>query len=199
MGNELEAFSAPPFGDWHFLVRKHQDLSTKFVRKMIEVYRTEAEPMVGFMRRAYSLLRLCIEEAVRWDVMGQDEPVLQEAVLALMLSMRNFEMSALPAEAQQWAIYSTMTEVNLRKMGTDILLERSCITILPSFDEAMADEDMRMELLSLLPMRMMPGAVAMSEAQILARGEAQGSSFEGYTVEGRASSPFDGLMHGAEL
>ena len=156
--------------------------------------------MVSFMRRAHALNRLCMEEAVRREILSNGgQPVLQEAILSMMLSMRAFERSAIPDEGHEWCLYSTLTEVNLRKLGTDVFMERSCISVLPFFAEAWLNEDMRMEIMSLMPMRMQPGAVVMSEAQIRARGEAQGSNFEGRTIVGRLSSVFDGLMHANEV
>ena len=198
-GNNIELFSAPPYGDWMFLVRKHQDLGVQFMRNMVRQYRTEAETMTAFMRRAHSLVRLAMEEAVRREVLGLDgEPVQQEAMLSLMLSMRTFERSQIPLEGQEWCLYGTLSEDNLRRMGTDIFLGRSSIRLLPSWPEAWMNEDLRLEIMSLMPMVMEPGAAFMSAVQIVARGEAQGYNFEGVTVAGRLMSPFDGLMHADE-
>ena len=198
-GNHLEVFSTPPNGDWGYLMRKHQDLAVLLQRNLVRLYKTPGESMVMFMRRSHSLVRLALEEAVRREVMGLYEtPLRQEATLSLMLSMRSFERSQIPPEAQEWCLYGTLSEVNLRRMGSDIFLGRSNMRLLPSWPEAWLNEDLRLELMSLMPMVMEAGAVQMSAVQIVARGEAQGYNFEGVTVSGRLMSPFDGLMHADE-
>ena len=197
-GNELSSMSTPPYGDWGWLIRKHQDLSVQMMRGLMRLYHVGPEGTVRFMSRAHAVLRLAMEEAVRRELLSLDGfPLRQEALLSIVLTMHRFERSQVPVEGHRWLIYNSLTEEALRNMGTDVFLERSSIRRLPSFGEAWRHEDLRFEMISLLPCYLAPEGVAMSVSEIRARGEAQGSSYGGVTVMGRLSSHFEGLMHEA--
>ena len=199
IGNELSAMSTPPYGDWGWLIRKVQDLSVEMMRGLMLRYHVGPEGTVHFMTRAHAVLRLAVEEAVRRELLSLDGyPLRQEAVLSLCLTMHRFERSQVPTEGHRWLMFNSLTEEALRSMGTDVFLERSSLRRLPSFEAAWRNEDLRFEMISLLPCYLAPEGVAMSVTEIRARGEAQGSDYNGVAIIGRLMSHFEGLMHGAQ-
>ena len=72
-GSVLDDAVPPPKGDWGWPLRRCQDLATISVRMFAQLYLRGAEDAEAFVRRAMSLVKLCLEEAVRRILMGTEE------------------------------------------------------------------------------------------------------------------------------
>ena len=64
-GSVLDDAVPPPKGDWGWPLRRCQDLAAISVRMFAQLYLRAAEDAEAFVRRAMSLVRLYMEEAVR--------------------------------------------------------------------------------------------------------------------------------------
>ena len=60
--NCLEAFK--PMSDFGWILRSFEDWGTKFVRILVKMYSHEAEAQEETFRKAWTVMRLVIEEAV---------------------------------------------------------------------------------------------------------------------------------------
>ena len=64
-GSVLDGAVPPPKGDWGWPLRRCQDLAAISVRMFAQFYLRGDEGAEAFVRRAMSLVRLYMEEAVR--------------------------------------------------------------------------------------------------------------------------------------
>ena len=168
----LENFSPPPFGSWSWMLRQMKDLSVDTLRTLVEVYLRagSTEAIAAFMERGMVVVRLCLEEALSRQLQGcsSEDPVQMRAYLSMMLSLHELEENNHPEVAMNLRLFSTLTEGALRTMGLQVRGATISLRSLPSFAQAMAFEDMRVEVLSLLPVEVNDDEVAMTTEEVRA-------------------------------
>ena len=130
--------------------------------------------------------RLCLEEALSRELQGcsSEDPVQTRAYLSMMLSLHVLEENNHPEVAMSMRLFSTLTEGALRTMGLQVRGGTISLRLLPSFAQAMAFEDMRVEVLSLLPVEVNDDEVAMTTEEVRAIHLGLGIQYE----EGEAPS-----------
>ena len=78
----LSRFSPPPYRDWGWAVRKLNDLSVTYLRVLVGLYlRNSNEPLRDFQRRAMSLIRLYLEEALCRSVAAAEGVALKDGLI----------------------------------------------------------------------------------------------------------------------
>ena len=91
--------------------------------------------------------------------------------------MRQFEADTLPEAHDQLGIFWTFTEGNVRSIATKVSrTEETSIEMLPSYAEVMKSADMRVEAFSLKLVRTMPASITMSQEEVKALIEGNGST-----------------------
>ena len=84
--------SIKPMGDLSWGLRQIEDWATKYVRTLVAQYRHEGEPFEKTVSKAYSCMRIVIEESVHRTLMShRNSEVMRAAYCALVLTLRNFE------------------------------------------------------------------------------------------------------------
>ena len=81
-----------PMGDLSWGLRQIEDWATKYVRTLVAQYRHEGEPFEKTVSKAYSCMRIVIEESVHRTLMShRNSEVMRAAYCALVLTLRNLE------------------------------------------------------------------------------------------------------------
>ena len=177
----LQGFSPAPRGDWGWFLRKITDICVKAMRHLVVTYYRNPQLRTS-MDRAQTLVRLYVEEAFHRVLYHTDSPILRQAYCSLMVSMRDLELSALPYEG----FFTTFNEDFVRRLGAAVHRnEGTTLENLASYPSVMLFPELRVEIFSLMSVRIAPNTIAMNHAEIKALIEANGSSLEpGEATEG---------------
>ena len=192
----LEGFSPPPRGDWGWLLRKSEDLSTRGLRQLMRFYRQPGDDIAEFLEDGMSLVRLYMEEAFHRVLLSTDEPLRKRAICSLMCTMRSFETHMIPAQQASLGVFFTFTEENVRAMALRISQqpEDTSIEICPSFPRVMSS-CMQIEVLSLMQVKPEEGAIHISNEEVRALLDYHGHRLrETEVVPGASSSRFEDLF-----
>ena len=76
-GSVLDDAVPPPKGDWGWPMRHCHDLAVTTLRMLVQLYMGGEEGAAAFVKRAMSLVRLYMEEAVRRILMGTAEATMR--------------------------------------------------------------------------------------------------------------------------
>ena len=171
-------------------MRKAQDIGVRTMRQLVNTYAKSNEDIAEFTMRAIHIVRLYMEEALHRTLLGYEDPVMRGAFCSLYLTLRNLEEGTIgtgevaigTGEGKRmrspWpctlGIFWSFNEVNVRSIGLLMRQESSSVEDLPSFREAMKNADMRHEVFSLMPLRRLPGTIAVSHREVRALIEANG-------------------------
>ena len=149
-------------------MRQMRDFSVDALRTLIEVYLRagSVETVAGFMNRAMVVVRLCLEEALSRVLQGCECPIMRRSYLSMMLSLHVLEQHNHPEIAMNLGLFTTLTESALRTMGNQVKMGTISLRLLPSFEQAMGFDDMRVEVLSLLPVEVNDDDVAMTTQEV---------------------------------
>ena len=167
-GIVLSDFSPPPYGDWGYVVRKLNDLSVTYLRVLVGLYlRNSNESLRDFQLRAMSLIRLFLEEALCRCVSALEGVTMKEAMMSCMLTFHNIEQETFMSPTMStMGLFTMMTEGRLRDMAVMLASGTHELRRLPSYREAMSNEDMMHEIFSLLPVRTPERAITMTKNEI---------------------------------
>jgi hypothetical protein len=186
----MERFSPPPRGDWGWMLRKCTDIGVRTLRQLVKVYHRGTEDMRAFLERAMQLVRLYFEEAFHRTLMGAEGSLRKSAFCAMMVTMRAFEIDTLPSEHSTLGMFWTFSEDFVRMLAMKIgRHEVTSIEVLPSYEGVMKSADMRVEAFSLMLVRVLPSSIAMSNAEIKERIEANGGAVEDSVQLGGSEGP----------
>ena len=175
--------------------RKMTDLGVILYRQMVRVYGRDV--------RAFHLVRLLNEETLRRCLLGSGDSVRKSSFCTLALTLRkvevktmNLEMNTEREEVLQW---STLCEDNVTKIAKAVAECKSSLEFLPSFESVMSQRDLRIEVLSLMEVKVPPEAIAMSQEEVRRCIEVNGSHVdEGASIPGIAEqSSFAAIFEGS--
>ena len=142
-----------PMADMGWGLRQIEDWATKFVRTLVSAYRHESEPFERTMSKAYSVMRVVIEEAIHRTLMSyRSSEVMRAAYCSLVLTLRNLESLRKSSQAfEQVGLFVHLSEVPLAELNKKVGEDASSLEGLPSFNEVLKDDfgPMRYELFSL--------------------------------------------------
>ena len=164
-----------PMGDLSWGMRQIEDWGTKYVRTLVTVYRHEREPFEKTMSKAYSCLRVVIEEAIHRTLMShRNNERMRRAYCALALTLRNLESLRKSSLAfEQVGLMVHLSEVSLAELSRKVGEDASSLETLPSFYEIIKEDfgPMRYELFSLSSYtdeeKMQANAMSFAEASLL--------------------------------
>ena len=167
-------FIPAPFGDWGYLMRKMTDASVKYVRLLLNVYFRAGgnETVAQFQVRAFKLVRLLNEENVRRSLMGEKDPMRRAAFCSLAVTMKRIEeVTRGMLEQEQMGIFLTFTEdsvIFIAERVRDGTWGTCRLQMMPSYQEVSRMSDLKMEVLSLAPVRVVDDAIRMTNEEIRA-------------------------------
>ena len=149
-------------------MRKLNDLSVTYLRVLVGLYLRNSNESLGvFQRRAMSLIRLFLEEALCRCVSALEEVTMKEAMMSCMLTVHNIEQETFMSPTMStMGLFTMMTEERLRDMAVMLASGTHDLRRLPSYREAMSNEDMMHEIFSLLPVRSPERAIAMTKNEV---------------------------------
>ena len=183
-------------------MRRSQDIAVRALRQLVLVYMRQHEDVGAFQMRAMHVVRLYVEEAFHRCLLSLQEPLRKSGLCNLMLTMRNFEVATLPVSHLSMSIWQTFNGVNVRAIAERVrrfetLGEASSIEAMPSFVEAMMNHDLRIEIISLIPVKVSTDLVTLSREEVRAAIEANGGHVEeAEAVGGCESSVFSHTFQG---
>ena len=147
-GSALSSFRAVG-GDFGWLLRSVRDIAIKAVRALSKYYpRPEGEAV----RTGYVIMRFLMEEALRREMPGPEDPAngtLTQAYLNLVRTMREMEARILNDREREVFLWTTFTDENLALLLRSCEQNASSVRVNPSYNEAMNLEPVKHELLSL--------------------------------------------------
>ena len=190
ISTHIEAFSPPPRGDWGWLFRKCTDIGVRTLRQLVKCYHRGPEDVSSFLQRAMHLVSLYFEEAFRRTLMGAEGSLRKSALCAMMVTMRAFEIDTLPSQHSTLGMFWSFSEDFVRMLAMKIgRNEVTSLEDLPSYEGVMKSADMKVEAFSLMLVRVLPSSIAMSNAEIKERIEANGGAVEDSVQLGGSEGP----------
>ena len=130
---------------------------------------------------------MIIQEAFHRCLLSDANNMRKRALCSLMVTMRNFEADMIPKEYAALGIFYSFTEAAVMGMALKINSdEDTSIQICPSHVAAMLSE-MRVEVLSLMRVRVLPHMISMTQTEVKALWEHNNVTvYEGEKVPGSA-------------
>ncbi len=199
MMSVIEAFLPPPCGDMGWFLRKSQDIAVRALRQLVRVYMGNHEALGEFTMRAMVIVRLYVEEAFHRTLLSIEDPVRKRGLCSLITTMRSIEVHMLDAQLMSLGVWITLHEEAVRHIAMSVRRYethgvRSGLESLPSFTAALCHADLRVEIMSLLSVRVMPGMNVMTEDEVRCLIAANGGEVgEDQQIVARQVSLFAGI------
>ena len=166
--------SPPPRGDFGWLLRKCTDIGVRHLRQLVRYYLRSGQELKTFAKGAMQVVRLLFEEAWHRCLRGAKEPMMRSALCCIAVTMKDVEEDSVGTAACDFGFFWTFSEPAVMRIAEKVgRNQTTSVEDMPSWASVMSQPLLKIEVFSLMLVRVQPSSMRMSNSEIKAFYEAK--------------------------
>ena len=171
----IESWNPFPRGDYGWLLRRTMDIGVRHLRQLVRYYLRSGAGLETFAKEAMQVVRLLFEEAWHRLLIGAKKPGMRPALCGIVATMRDFEVDTIGSAACEFGFFWTFSVGAMSRIAEKVgRYATTSVEDMPSWGSVMTQPLFRIEVSSLMLVRVQPSSVKMSSREIKAVFEAKG-------------------------